>query len=64
MTRLGVLLSSPCHCAAAFLAGACEAMLCPLERVQVLLQTKEFHHKFEVFHFFLQQLFNFVRIGK
>ncbi|CAJ0920543.1 unnamed protein product, partial [Mesorhabditis belari] len=43
----GILLTSPCHCAAAFLAGVCEAMLCPLERVQVLLQTKEFHHKFE-----------------
>ncbi|CAJ0578166.1 unnamed protein product, partial [Mesorhabditis spiculigera] len=42
-----VPLWSPCHGSAAFLAGACEAMLCPLERVQVLLQTQAFHHKFD-----------------
>ncbi|CAP38472.2 Protein CBG21695 [Caenorhabditis briggsae] len=38
---------SICHAQAAFLSGVCEAMLCPLERVQVLLQTTKFHDKFK-----------------
>lgn len=38
---------SICHAQAAFLSGVCEAMLCPLERVQVLLQTTIFHDKFK-----------------
>ncbi|CAJ0610181.1 unnamed protein product [Cylicocyclus nassatus] len=36
-----------CHAQAAFLAGICEASLCPLERVQVLLQTSAFHDRFK-----------------
>lgn len=38
---------SICHAQAAFLSGMCEAMLCPLERVQVLLQTTKYHDKFK-----------------
>ncbi|CAI2350639.1 unnamed protein product [Caenorhabditis sp. 36 PRJEB53466] len=38
---------SVCHAQAAFLSGVCEAMLCPLERVQVLLQTSKYHDKFK-----------------
>ncbi|WKY17192.1 hypothetical protein Q1695_001648 [Nippostrongylus brasiliensis] len=45
---------SLCHAQAAFLAGICEASLCPLERVQVLLQTSAYHDQFkntgEAFH--------------
>ncbi|CAI5448802.1 unnamed protein product [Caenorhabditis angaria] len=36
-----------CHAKAAFLSGVCEAMLCPLERVQVLLQTSQFHDRYK-----------------
>ncbi|ETN83757.1 hypothetical protein NECAME_17351 [Necator americanus] len=41
-----------CHAQAAFLcefcvAGICEASLCPLERVQVLLQTSAYHDHFK-----------------
>ncbi|VDK80000.1 unnamed protein product [Cylicostephanus goldi] len=39
-----------CHAQAAFLgkcSGICEASLCPLERVQVLLQTSAFHDRFK-----------------
>uniref|UniRef100_A0A1I7WAQ4 Solute carrier family 25 member 51 n=1 Tax=Heterorhabditis bacteriophora TaxID=37862 RepID=A0A1I7WAQ4_HETBA len=36
-----------CHAQAAFLAGLCEASLCPLERVQVLLQTSAYHDQFK-----------------
>ncbi|PAV90963.1 hypothetical protein WR25_19912 [Diploscapter pachys] len=35
-----------CHAQAAFLAGMCEASLCPLERVQVLLQTSTYNMHF------------------
>ncbi|KAF8384577.1 hypothetical protein PRIPAC_73719 [Pristionchus pacificus] len=35
-----------CHVKAAMLAGACEALLCPFERVQVLLQTSAYHETF------------------
>uniref|UniRef100_A0A1I7U643 Solute carrier family 25 member 43 n=1 Tax=Caenorhabditis tropicalis TaxID=1561998 RepID=A0A1I7U643_9PELO len=28
-------------------SGACEALLCPLERVQALLQTSKYHDKFK-----------------
>lgn len=38
---------SICHAQAAFLAGLCEASLCPLERVQVLLQTSAYHDHFK-----------------
>lgn len=38
---------SLCHTQAAFLAGIAEASLCPLERVQVLLQTTAFHDRFK-----------------
>ncbi|CAI4225962.1 unnamed protein product [Auanema sp. JU1783] len=38
---------SICHAQAAFLAGLCEASLCPLERVQVLLQTSRYHDDFK-----------------
>ncbi|KAI6173571.1 Beta-lactamase domain-containing protein [Aphelenchoides besseyi] len=37
---------TPRHALAAFLAGATEATLCPLERIQVLLQTSTYHDKF------------------
>ncbi|KAI6205275.1 hypothetical protein M3Y94_00773900 [Aphelenchoides besseyi] len=37
---------TPRHALAAFLAGATEASLCPLERIQVLLQTSTYHDKF------------------
>jgi hypothetical protein len=30
----------------AFLAGTTEAIMCPMERIQVLLQHKEYHHKY------------------
>ncbi|CAL2039760.1 hypothetical protein CAEBREN_08946 [Caenorhabditis brenneri] len=36
-----------CHAQAGFLSGICEAMLCPLERVQVLLQTSKYHDQFK-----------------
>ncbi|KAK6762965.1 hypothetical protein RB195_023612 [Necator americanus] len=36
-----------CHAQAAFLSGICEASLCPLERVQVLLQTSAYHDHFK-----------------
>ncbi|CAB3406732.1 unnamed protein product [Caenorhabditis bovis] len=36
-----------CHAQAAFLSGICEAMLCPLERVQVLLQATKFHSRYK-----------------
>ncbi|GMT32654.1 hypothetical protein PFISCL1PPCAC_23951 [Pristionchus fissidentatus] len=36
-----------CHVKAAMLAGSCEALLCPLERVQVLLQTSAYHEHFK-----------------
>ncbi|KAJ1350985.1 hypothetical protein KIN20_006918 [Parelaphostrongylus tenuis] len=35
-----------CHAQAAFLAGVCEASLCPLERTQVLLQTSAYNDQF------------------
>lgn len=38
---------SLCHAQAAFFAGICEASLCPLERVQVLLQTSAYHDQFK-----------------
>lgn len=38
---------SVCHTQAAFLAGVAEASLCPLERVQVLLQTTAHHDRFK-----------------
>ncbi|XGW07064.1 hypothetical protein V3C99_016958 [Haemonchus contortus] len=38
---------SLCHAQAAFLAGICEAALCPLERVQVLLQTSAYHDRYK-----------------
>uniref|UniRef100_A0A1I7Y5X0 Solute carrier family 25 member 51 n=1 Tax=Steinernema glaseri TaxID=37863 RepID=A0A1I7Y5X0_9BILA len=36
-----------CHASAAFLAGVTEALLCPLERIQVLLQHSAFHDHFK-----------------
>uniref|UniRef100_A0A0N4ZTL7 ADP/ATP translocase n=1 Tax=Parastrongyloides trichosuri TaxID=131310 RepID=A0A0N4ZTL7_PARTI len=36
-----------CHATAAFLAGTTEALLCPLERIQVLLQHSEYHGRFK-----------------
>ncbi|GMR32033.1 hypothetical protein PMAYCL1PPCAC_02228 [Pristionchus mayeri] len=36
-----------CHVKAAMFAGACEALLCPFERVQVLLQTSAYHEHFK-----------------
>uniref|UniRef100_A0A914I4K7 Uncharacterized protein n=1 Tax=Globodera rostochiensis TaxID=31243 RepID=A0A914I4K7_GLORO len=36
-----------CHAVSAFLAGATEALLCPLERVQTLLQTSKHLDKFK-----------------
>ncbi|TKR80822.1 hypothetical protein L596_014826 [Steinernema carpocapsae] len=36
-----------CHASAAFLAGITEAMLCPLERIQVLLQHSAYHNDFK-----------------
>uniref|UniRef100_A0A0K0E0X9 Mitochondrial carrier triple repeat protein 1 n=1 Tax=Strongyloides stercoralis TaxID=6248 RepID=A0A0K0E0X9_STRER len=38
---------SICHSTAAFLAGVTEAILCPLERVQVLLQHSHYHREFK-----------------
>ncbi|MFH4977944.1 hypothetical protein AB6A40_004653 [Gnathostoma spinigerum] len=38
---------TPCHAIAGLLAGSMEAVLCPLERVQVLLQSSAFHKRFE-----------------
>uniref|UniRef100_A0A0N5BK85 Mitochondrial carrier protein n=1 Tax=Strongyloides papillosus TaxID=174720 RepID=A0A0N5BK85_STREA len=38
---------SVCHATAAFLAGVTEAVLCPLERVQVLLQHSHYHRQFK-----------------
>lgn len=35
-----------CHAEAAFLAGSCEALLCPLERTQVILQCPAYHSRF------------------
>jgi len=35
-----------CHAQAAFLAGATEALLCPLERIQTLLQSNAYHDDF------------------
>ncbi|VDD95621.1 unnamed protein product [Enterobius vermicularis] len=35
-----------CHAEAAFLAGSCEAFLCPLERTQVILQCPEYHNRY------------------
>uniref|UniRef100_A0A915A7S4 Solute carrier family 25 member 51 n=1 Tax=Parascaris univalens TaxID=6257 RepID=A0A915A7S4_PARUN len=35
-----------CHAFAAFFAGSIEAVLCPLERVQVLLQTNRYHDRY------------------
>uniref|UniRef100_A0A0N5APK0 Mitochondrial carrier protein n=1 Tax=Syphacia muris TaxID=451379 RepID=A0A0N5APK0_9BILA len=35
-----------CHAEAAFLAGSCEALLCPLERTQVILQCPKYHNRF------------------
>jgi hypothetical protein len=37
---------SICHAQAAFLAGATEATLCPLERTQTLLQSNAYHGQF------------------
>lgn len=34
------------HALAAFLSGSTEATLCPLERIQVLLQNNVYHDKF------------------
>lgn len=42
----GLSSFTACHAFAAFLAGATEASLCPLERTQVLLQTPDFHNRF------------------
>jgi hypothetical protein len=42
----GIALT-PRHSLAAFLAGATEALLCPLERIQVLLQTSKYHSQFK-----------------
>uniref|UniRef100_A0AC35TPP5 Solute carrier family 25 member 51 n=1 Tax=Rhabditophanes sp. KR3021 TaxID=114890 RepID=A0AC35TPP5_9BILA len=36
-----------CHASAAFLAGTTEAILCPLERIQVLLQASAYHKNFK-----------------
>ncbi|VDN58415.1 unnamed protein product [Dracunculus medinensis] len=35
-----------CYSSAAILAGSAEAILCPLERVQVLLQSAHYHERF------------------
>ncbi|VDK73045.1 unnamed protein product [Anisakis simplex] len=37
---------SLCHAAAGFLAGSIEATLCPLERIQVLLQTTRYLERY------------------
>lgn len=34
------------HCLAAFLAGTTEATMCPLERIQTLLQTNQYHDRY------------------
>ncbi|KAH7728838.1 Mitochondrial carrier triple repeat protein 1 [Aphelenchoides avenae] len=39
------LSMTACHAQAAFLSGATEALLCPFERIQALLQTSAFHDK-------------------
>ncbi|KAE9547767.1 hypothetical protein FO519_009023 [Halicephalobus sp. NKZ332] len=45
--KMGIRYSlTLCHAQAAFLAGATEALLCPLERVQTLLQSNAYHKDF------------------
>ncbi|VDN20730.1 unnamed protein product [Gongylonema pulchrum] len=36
-----------CYAYAAFMAGTMEALLCPLERTQVLLQIPEYNHRYQ-----------------
>uniref|UniRef100_A0A7E4V516 Solute carrier family 25 member 51 n=2 Tax=Panagrellus redivivus TaxID=6233 RepID=A0A7E4V516_PANRE len=49
---------SLCHAQAAFLAGFSEALLCPLERLQVLLQTSAHHSRFKNTHGAFQAVYS------
>ena len=44
--KIVVPFESSRFCLAAFMAGSTEAILCPFERIQMLLQNNQFHHKY------------------